>query len=217
MHFDILVEDKSGKILLENLVPKLIDKEHTYDIKAYKGIGRIPKGLKPRSDPNKRILLDQLPRLLKGYGKTYSNYPENFQAAVIVVCDLDDKCLKAFKSELLNLLDTISPSPKTLFCFAIEETEAWLLGDLHAIYSAYSKAKKEILASYKNDAICGTWEMLADAVYPSGSKGLKKKGWQAVGREKSLWAIKITPYMDIKNNQSPSFKYFCHKIYKLIE
>jgi len=111
MHFDILVEDKSGKTLLESLFPKIISKEHTYDIKAYKGIGRIPKGLKPRSDPNKRILLDQLPRLLKGYGKTYSNYPENFQAAVIIVCDLDDKCLKAFKSELLNLLDTISPSP----------------------------------------------------------------------------------------------------------
>ncbi len=34
------------------------------------GIGRIPKNLNAGGDPAKRILLDQLPKLLGGYGKT---------------------------------------------------------------------------------------------------------------------------------------------------
>jgi len=38
-------------------------------VRAYKGIGRLPKNLKGTSDPSKRILLDQLPKLLRGYGK----------------------------------------------------------------------------------------------------------------------------------------------------
>jgi len=217
MHFDILVEDQSGKILLENIVPKIIGEVHTFDIKAYKGIGKIPKGLKPGTNPNKRILLDQIPRLLKGYGKTYSNYPESYHAAVIVVCDLDDKCLKVFREELLNIIENISIKPETRFCFAIEESEAWLLGDLDAIYSAYSKANKQILKSYKNDSICGTWELLADAIFPNGADGLKKKGWHAVGKEKSQWAKRITPFMVIQKNKSPSFRYFCRKLLELLE
>ncbi|QHG19998.1 hypothetical protein GJB62_14990 [Nostoc sp. ATCC 53789] len=71
MHFEILVEDISGKIALEILVPKIINTEqHTFNIHHYKGIGRIPKNLTSTSDPKKRILLDQLPRLIQGYGKT---------------------------------------------------------------------------------------------------------------------------------------------------
>jgi hypothetical protein len=217
MHFDILVEDQSGKILLENIVPKIIGNGHTFDIKAYKEIGKIPKGLKPGSDPNKRILLDQIPRILKGYGKTYSKYPKTYQAAVIVVCDLDDKCLKVFRGELFSIIEKISIKPETRFCFAIEESEAWLLGDLDAIYSAYSRANKQILKSYKNDSICGTWELLADAISPNGADALKKKGWYSVGKEKSLWAQRITPFMEIQKNKSPSFQYFCRKMFELLE
>ena len=46
MHFEILVEDVSGKTTLEILVPKIINPEqHTFNIHAYKGIGHIPKNL----------------------------------------------------------------------------------------------------------------------------------------------------------------------------
>ena len=37
------------------------------------------------------------------------------------------------------------------------------------------------------------------------------KGWQAVGAEKSQWAEKITPHMDVTNNASPSFDVFPDK------
>lgn len=215
MHFEILVEDRSGKRMLEILVPKIIGGDHTFTVHAYKGIGRIPQGLRGSSEPRKRILLDQLPKLLNGYGRTFANYPPGYPAAVIVICDLDDRCQKKFRHELQDLLLRCRYQPETHFCFAIEEGEAWFLGDLSAVKAAYPHAKEQILNHYCPDSICGTWEKLADAVYPGGSKKLLEQGWQAVGREKSLWSQKIAPHMNIDVNQSPSFCYFCNKMRNL--
>ena len=216
MHFEILVEDLSGKKALDILIPKIISDQHTFKVIEYRGIGHIPKNLKSSTDASKRILLDQLIRLLRGYGKTFAGYSENFPAAVIVVCDLDDKCLKVFRQELFRVLNACNPRPKARFCIAIEEGEAWLLGDIPAIKTAYPNARDNILNSYTNDAICGTWELLADALFQGGATGLKKRGWRAVGREKSIWATNIAPYMDVKNNKSPSFRYFWQKIQELM-
>ena len=216
MHFDILVEDKSGKKALDIIVPKIIGDDHTCTIISYKGIGRIPKGLKNSSDPAKRILLNQLPKLLQGYGKTYAGYPEDYSAVLIFVCDLDDKCPVAFKVELLSILDLCSPQPETRFCFAIEEGEAWFLGDLAAIKEAYPSAKTRVLDSYSNDSICGTWEKLADAIFPGGTAKLSPQGYQKIGAAKSEWAIKIAPLMDIEHNDSSSFCYFRNIIRGLV-
>lgn len=90
------------------------------------------------------------------------------------------------------------------------------LGDINAIKAAYPKAKDVVLKSYVNDSICGTWEKLADAVYPGGAKSLDKSGWQSVGKEKMVWAVKISPHMNIKLNQSPSFCYFRDKLRHLV-
>ena len=193
MHFEIVVEDQSGKMMLDLLIPKIIGDQHTFKVYPYKGIGKIPKNLTSSADVRKRILLDQLPRLLRGYGKTFASYPPDYLVAVIVVCDLDDKCLKAFRQELFAILNACDPKPETRFCIAIEEGEAWLLGDILAIKEAYPNARDNVLRSYENDSICGTWELLADAVFSGGASGLKDRGWQVVGREKSVWAEKITP------------------------
>jgi len=183
MHFEILVEDQSGKKMLDLLVPQIIGTEHTFCVHFYKGIGHIPKSLRGRTDPKKRILLDQLPRLLAGYGKTFASWPANCQGAVIVVCDLDDKCLKSFRQELLTILSICDPKPETRFCIAIEEGEAWFLGDIPAIKAVYPKVKNTVFSEYENDSICGTWETLADAIYSGGSKALKSLGWQSIGIE----------------------------------
>ena len=161
-------------------------------------------------------MLDQLPRLLRGYGNTFANYPANYPAAVILVCDLDDKCLKAFREELFTVLDTCNPKPETRFCIAIEEGEAWLLGDIPAIKVAYPNARNNVLNRYENDSICGTWELLADAVSQGGSSALRRRGGQAVGIEKSAWAEHITPHTNVEVNKSPSFRYFRTKIQELI-
>ena len=159
MHFEILVEDLSGKKALDIIVPKIIGDDHTFKVHPYKGIGHIPKNLRANSDANKRILLDQLPRLLRGYGNTFVNYADDYPAVVILVCDLDDRCLKAFRNELYDILDFCDPKPLTKFCIAIEEGEAWFLGDIPAVKSAYPKAKDSVLNGYKNDSICGTWSV----------------------------------------------------------
>ena len=215
VHFEILVEDQSGKKALDILVPKIIGADHTFNIHTYKGIGRIPKNLGVNGNASKRILLDQLPRLLQGYGNAFANYPADCPAAVILVCDLDDKCLKAFRQELFNILNACNPGPETRFCVAIEEGEAWFIGDIPAVKAAYPNAKDAVLNAYVNDSICGTWERLADAVYKGGSIALSSRGWQAVGAEKYQWSEKISPHMNVTTNVSPSFVYFRQKLLEL--
>ncbi len=215
MHFEILVEDQSGKKALDVLVPKIIGDGHTVKVIPYKGASRIPKNLKNTSDPSKRMLLDQLLRLLQGYGNTYASYGNDYIAAVIVVCDLDRRCLKEFRQELLAIYDSCHPKPETRFCIAIEEGEAWFLGDLQAVRTAYPKAKNNVLTAYVQDSICGTWEKLADAIYPGGSNHLRQQHWTTIGAEKSKWAEAITPKMDVENNQSVSFCYFRDKLREL--
>jgi hypothetical protein len=217
MHFEILVEDQSGKKALDILVPRIIGDTNTFRVHSYKGIGHIPKNMRDTSDADKRILLENLPKLLKGYGRTFTGYENGCRAAVILVCDLDNKCKKAFRNELFGILNACNPRPETRFCIAIEEGEAWFLGDLNAVKSAYPNAKDPVLNSYVNDSICGTWEKLADAVYPGGSQSLSGQGWQTVGAEKSKWAEAITPYLDIQGNSSPSFLYFRDKLRELAD
>ncbi len=215
MHFDILVEDASGKTVLDILIPKIIGDQDTFRVTSYKGIGHIPRNLKSGADASKRILLGQLPKLLRGYGKTYAGYGADYPAAVILVCDLDNECLKTFRQRLFAVLKACNPRPETRFCIAIEESEAWLLGDISAVRAAYPRLKDNVLSGYKNDSICGTWELLADAVYTGGSSALEGQGWRSVGREKSAWSEKIAPLMDVDNNASPSFRYFREKLREL--
>ncbi len=211
MHFEVLVEDRSGKRALEIFLPKIIDNPHTFRVIPYRGIGHIPRGLKSASDANKRLLLDHLPRILRGYGRTFRGY-QNYSAAVIVVCDLDDRCLKTFREELFAILTACDPRPETRFCIAIEEGEAWLLGDRMAVRAAYPSVEDSVLRRYRNDVICGTWELLADAVYRGGAEALKRAGWQVVGREKESWARRIGPHVDVERNASPSFQYFREQV-----
>jgi hypothetical protein len=215
MHFEILVEDASGKKALDILVPRIIGKQHTFRVHDYKGLGRIPKKITTTKDPNTKLLLDKLPLILRAHGKTYAASPEDFP--LIIVCDLDDKCLKSFRKELYDLLDRCDPKPYATFCIAIEEGEAWLLGDMSAIKASFPKAKVAILEAYVNDSICGTWERLADALYSGGAKALKQMGWSIIGDQKSKWAKEITPYMNIEGNKSPSFCYFKEKLQKMTE
>jgi hypothetical protein len=208
MHVEILVEDLSGKKALDTLVPRIIADHDTFRVHSYKGLGHIPRHMKDAADPSKRILLTNLPKLLKGYGRTFEGYPPDDRAAVILVCDLDERDLKDFLGDLHAILNACHPKLETRFCIAIEEGEAWFLGDLPAVKSAYPHADDRVLSSYVSDSICGTWEKLANAIYPGGAGALFHKGWQAVGAEKSRWAEEIPPRMDVESNSSPSFCFF---------
>lgn len=215
MHLEVLAEDQSGSIALEVILEKILGKnhsEHSWRILPHRGAGRIPRNLNPKSDPRKKFLLDQLPRLLRGYGRSLADH-----SAVVVVVDLDDRDCMKFKQELLAVLDDCDPSPRTLFRIAIEESEAWLLGDQAAVWQAYPKAKVSVLNGYKQDSICGTWERLADAVHPGGSARLKRSAWPETGKAKCEWAGRIAPHMDPDRNRSKSFQVFRDGIRNLAE
>jgi len=217
MHFEFLTEDVSGKEALEILLPKLIPNDSSFNVHAYRGVGRVPKNLKGRADPRHRILLDQLPRLLRGYAKTFEAYPDDYRAAVVVVCDLDHKVLANFLQELNSLLSACVPSPNAKFCIAIEEGEAWFLGDQPALKLAYPQLKQKVLQDYVQDSICGTWETLADAVHPGGRAELQRQPWYVIGQQKSVWARSISPFMNVNENASPSFNHLCTTIQTLLD
>ena len=216
MHFEVLVEDQSGQIALESILEKILGAnytEHSWRIIEYKGIGRIPRDLRGVTDPRARILLDRLPRLLQGYGNSLQGTP----SAVVVVVDSDNRDCLAFKQELLGVLSNCNPRPNALFRMAIEEGEAWLLGDIAAVKSAYPNAKDAVLNGYVQDSICGTWEVLADAVHPGGSTQLKKLGYPATGIAKCDWAKEIAPHIDTEGNKSKSFQVFRDGVRNLSE
>jgi len=202
MHIETLVEDSSAEKLLQVLLPQFLGPQgepHTWRVHADKGLGRIPQGLATKADPAKRILLDQLPRLLRGYGRTPGI------DAVVVVLDADKRDCAAFLAELKAAADACDSASDTLFRLAIEELEAWYLGDRDALLAAYPRVKLDVLGKYVQDSACDTWELLADAVHSGGSAAIKKAGWPLPGQVKHEWAEKIGPFMVPERNISPSF------------
>jgi len=202
MHLEVLVEDSSGARLVAELLPKVIGPEgdpHTWRVHDYKGIGRLPMGLSANRDALKKTLLDRLPGILRAHGKTPGI------DAVVVVLDNDRRNCIEFLGELKGLLAHCEPAPNTLFRLAIEEMEAWLLGDRGALLTAFPGAKQNVLARYAQDSICGTWELVADAIHTGGAAAVKAAGWPLPGQLKHDWVERIAPLMDVENNASPSF------------
>jgi len=171
MHFEVMVEDSSGEKLLHALLPKILGpegKQHSWRVHAYKGIGHIPKGLRAHTDASTRVLLDRLPAVLQGYGKTPG------VDAVVVVLDADKRDCAAFLAELRDIAARCHPAPETvLFRLAIEEVEAWYFGDRVALTTAFPRANDQILDRYVQDSRCNTWELLADAIHPGGCTAVK--------------------------------------------
>ena len=116
MHIEFLVEDSSGRELLQillPLLPMLLGEQgnpHTWRAHPYKGIGRLPRNsLTPGTDPAKRILLDQLPRILRGLGNTPG------VDAIVIVLDVDTRDCVSFLTELKDLSKLCAAWNKRLF------------------------------------------------------------------------------------------------------
>ncbi len=211
VQFEILVEDASGKILLEHLVPQILGprgKPHRYRIVniqelKHRVMAQMPRHL-ARTLPWDTILFQTLAIQLKAYGKSLPR--EN--GFVVIMVDLDYHDPDDFRRKLEDLFDACDPAPGGEVRLAVEEGEAWILGDLAAVRRAYPFAKQYVLDSYEQDSICGTWEWLADAIFRGGSERLTEIGYPQIGREKCHWADNIGQYMDVDANVSPSFQSF---------
>lgn len=213
-HIEILVEDISGQILVNKVMAKYVgtDTLFSYRIHGFKGIGILPDNVCRMASGKTSKLLNDLPQYLKGLDASLKSY--TCKTAIFVILDCDDKDCSGFKTKLTSMSGALNLSTEVHFCIAVEEVEAWLLGDEYAIVATYPEAKVQLLHKYKQDSIIGTWEYLADVVYSGGIKQLKKNAttYYEIGKVKCEWAEKIGDNLDIRNNMSPSFNYFLKKL-----
>ncbi|MDR1483861.1 MAG: DUF4276 family protein [Planctomycetaceae bacterium] len=218
MRVEILVEDASGKIMLEHLVPKIVGIGGGHKIRViniqdlkHRVMSRLPRHL-ARTLSWDAILFQTLSIQFAAYSKSYKS---GNGLIIMVVVDLDYRNYDEFLSRLDGLFRSCEISLNGGIFLAVEEGEAWLLGDKTAILQAYPFAKKYALDSYVQDSICGTWEWLADAIFHGGSERLTEIGYPQIGREKCQWAEKIGQYMNVEKNNSPSFTIFRDKLKQL--
>lgn len=215
MHFQFLIEDQSGQALIELLMEK-VQTEHpdvTCNYKSFHGIGGFTKKNTVKETRDGKLLND-----LATYLAAFDRSLVGIDAAIFVVVDNDDRDPDVFRAELERVAQSKGIAIDHVFCLAVEEMEAWLLGDEAALLRTYPNARMTVLRSYEQDSICGTWEVLADAVYQGGYVKMKKENpsYIGIGKIKSEWALKIGQYMDVHNNRSPSFNHFMAEIEKRI-
>ena len=215
MHFQFMVEDRSGAALVKAIMRKDVFQkfDFTYDCKYFRGLGGFtPKNTVKESKTGK--LLNDLATYLKGFNRSLAGLGKD--AAIFIILDNDTKDTTAFRKDLFDIATKNNISIDHVFCIAVEEMEAWLLGDEEAIKEAYPSARLNILQTYKQDSICGTWEKLADIIYKGGIRQMKKDctSFVEIGKMKCEWAEKIGAYMVPEYNKSPSFRYFIQEINK---
>ena len=202
MHFEILVEGGNDRTALNALLPAILGKHHTWRIISHRGKGTLPQNVHSRPERRNQSLLHNLPAKLRAYGRG-----QRKNEVIVVLVDLDRDDPHDLKKSLTRLLDFCPKRPRALFRLAIEETEAWFLGDRRALSRAYPSLRAEKLADYAQDSVCGTWEVLADAIHPHDS-GKWKRRWRKAMAFKGELARKVPPLMDVEENRSPSFRVF---------
>ena len=211
-YMEILIEDESGGILVDHILKKYIQERDDiqYRIHKFKGIGRIPKKLKADQMKTRKLLTD-LPSYLKGMDSYMRKMAG--KKAIFVIVDADREDCAELKRRLVELKQQLNIETQVFFCIAVEEIEAWILGDQEALLEAYPEAKRGILQKYTADSVIGTWELLADVIHKGGAQELKKNSSSyEAGKFKCECAAQVGPRMILERNISPSFKYFIGKL-----
>lgn len=217
MYIQFLVEDISTKVFLQHVMEKIRsqhpDQYLAWEIRSFKGIGHLPKHGKPLERKTGQ-LLNELPAALRAYNKTLLAIGQD-ETALFIVLDNDKRDPYIFRKQLEQVAIDQMILVDYVFCIAVKELEAWLLGDANAIEAAYPDLRKNVLRKYIQDGICDTWEVLADAVYPGGLAELKKQSggaYMGIGKAKCQWADKIGRELELHKNESPSFQYFLREV-----
>lgn len=194
MHVEFLLEEPSAEAALSNLVPAVVPQDVTFAFHLFRG---------------KQDLLQNLPRRLKGY---HGWIPDDWR--IVVLVDEDRQDCRHLKQRMEQIaLDCgfgTKSSPvrggmfQVLTRIAIEELEAWFLGDLAALSRAYPKLSAKSLGKpkYQNpDAIGGGTAETLETL-------LQRAGYYSGGMPKIEVASRISAFMDPASNRSRSFQVF---------
>lgn len=196
MQVDFLVEELSAKAALEQLLPRLLPTGCTYRIRVFEGW---------------QDLMSDLKVVLQGYHRRIAREGET-NLRVVVLLDGDGVCQRRkvaleARAVAAGLLTKSTAGPGQVFHVlnrvAVQELEAWWLGDRQAIMAAYNGVKPHHFKGTDpnpdnplkpNDAL---WEVL------------KKGRHFLTGKRKTQWAADIGRHLDPARNTSTSFRYFC--------
>lgn len=195
MHIEIHVEEPSAEEALKHIVPKIVRGRATFRVIDY--------GSKPK-------LLKNLPDRLKAYA---ARIDRGEDLKLLVLIDRDDDDCRELKARLERMameagLRTKSASGlRGSFVIvnrlAIEELEAWFIGDGDALRAAFPRVRSfERKATFRDpDAVRGgTWEAL--------HRLLKRHGIYPGVYPKIDAARRIAPHMNVSANRSISFRAF---------
>lgn len=189
MTLHILVEGRSEVAFFEPWAKRLLP-GHAIKVHPHQGKGSLPKPTE-QPDPRRRGLLCQLPQKLRALGKA----PTSSSDSVLVVVDADKEDCVALKKAQVALVDAMEPRPKVLFRIAVEELEAFYLGDLAGLKRAFPEHDAKLARAFTPDSVCGTAEYFGRVI---GDGGLNKVHWAEVLGPKLTIAA--------QRSRSPSFR-----------
>jgi hypothetical protein len=201
MQIDVLLEEPSAEEALRVILPKILAGRARFKLINMR---------------NKCRLIGELPASLR-VKKTRLDAGEDLR--IVVLVDRDNDGCQQLKARLERLAHDAGLSTKTSpdqnGCFqvvnriAIEELEAWFMGDTEALKSAFSGLRGEAFPkSFNNPDNSGTWENL--------HRFLRVKGIYKSSYPKIEAARKIAPHMELSRNRSRSFRHFCQGIEALL-
>lgn len=188
-----MVEEHSLEVALQNLLPRMLPLEVSYQIIVFQG---------------KEDLLRNLQNRLRGYA---SWIPEDFKITVLI--DEDRQNCHDLKNRLERICHQSGLTTKTrnpgqgfqvLNRIVVEELESWFIGDVDALREAYNRIPESLSRMKKfrdpDSVPGGTWESLEVL--------LQRFGYFTGGYSKIQAARDISFFMVPDKNRSKSFQVF---------
>jgi len=200
MTIHILVEGPSERAFLEPWTRRFLRNEHVR-VHPHQGKGKLPDDLDAPPDSRNRSLLHQLPAKLRAFASA----PDSGELGVVILVDADQDDCEELASTLRKAVARVAGRLQVMVRIAVEEIEAFYLGDLHALKAAFPDADMRLARKYVPDSICNTWELFGQVV---GDGGGNKVAWaEAMGAKVTTLPSK---------NRSPSFRALCRALKRLV-
>lgn len=199
MHLEVLIEELSAEPVVRRVVDEVLPAGATYAVRFFEG----------KSD-----LLGSLVERLRGY-RNWSM--DGLRVVVLVDRDRDD--CRRLKDELESFAHQTGFTTRRSAAgrpvevcnrIAVEELEAWLLGDEEALRAAFPRVRPFAgTAQFRDpDAIDGTWE--------TAERLLRRGGYYLEGLRKTDFAERVAPHLDLAHNRSSSFRTFVTGVADLV-